>query len=104
MTGGEVVPASHHLFRGYLSLVGATYFITSRMRSGQTLGILVCRIKARKPDSEMLRIGDELVHWLLALLSWIVLGLGFLAALLDTHKRTLHARWSGTILVMVPKV
>jgi uncharacterized RDD family membrane protein YckC len=103
ITQGEAVAASHLLFRGYLLAIGIAYFVVPWMRGGQTLGMLAWRVKVCRLDGDKLSMDIALARWALAILSWLMFGLGFLVSVLDPRGRTLHDRWSGTILITVPK-
>jgi uncharacterized RDD family membrane protein YckC len=68
---------------------------------GQTIGMRAWRFKVVTDQGDRLRWGDALKRYLAALLSWLLIGLGFLWVFLDPEKLAWHDRLSKTRLVMV---
>jgi uncharacterized RDD family membrane protein YckC len=96
---------SHHpLFRLYLfGLVPALFFCGFWLHGGQTLGMRAWRIKVVRTDGQPLTLWTALLRWLTAILSWTVLGGGFLWSLVDRERLTWHDRLSGTRLILLKK-
>ena len=70
---------------------------------GQTLGMAAWRLRVEREDGRPLTWPDVLRRLAAALLSWLVLGLGWLCALVDPRRRTWHDRLSDTRVVVVPR-
>ena len=70
---------------------------------GQTLGMRAWRLKVTTEDGKGLNWSRAFLRFLLAGLSWLILGLGFIWALFDKRRQTLHDRLSKTMLIQLPK-
>ena len=70
---------------------------------GQTLGMRAWRLKLVRHDGRNPTIVDGLKRYLLAWLSALPLGLGFLWSLWDKHRYTWHDHLSGTHLIVLPR-
>jgi len=74
------------------------------LRGGQTLGMTAWRLRLVKKDGSKLRLRDTALRWLLAGLSLLLFGLGYLWCIVDREKRTLHDIYGNTKIVVLPKV
>ena len=72
-------------------------------RAGQTLGMQVWGIRVQNADGSAISLWQALLRFMVAIGSWLCLGLGFAWALLDSRKRGWHDIYSGTELVRLPK-
>lgn len=86
-------------FRAYLLAVAALFFAGFWTR-GETLGMRAWRLRILGPGGGPPSFGRALLRFLAALLSWAVLGLGFLWVLVDRDRLAWHDRLSGTRLVL----
>jgi len=103
ITGSEVFTANWLMT---LILYGVTfsYFYFSWRRGGQTIGMKSWRLRLQhREEGKTLTQGQLVRRFLVAQLSWMLLGLGYLWQLLDKEKLTLHGRWSDTRLEVLPK-
>jgi len=98
-TGGEAVRPGHGLYTAYLMSVAFGYFGWFWVHGGQTLGMRSWRLRVEAVDGDRVRWRLALVRFLGACISWLVLGAGFLWALVDPGRRTWHDRLSGTVIV-----
>lgn len=96
-------PIRHPLFTLYLLVVTFVFFGWFWTHGGQTLGMRAWRLKVINEDGSGISWGKALVRFLLAGLSWLILFLGFLWALVDGNKQTLHDRLSKTMLIQLPR-
>lgn len=87
-----------------LLLTGFVFFGWFWTHGGQTLGMRTWRVRLVNES------GDENVSWrqsalryIAALLSWLLVGLGFFYCLIDREKRSWHDLISRTRLVRIPK-
>jgi|SRR5215469_16864394 len=96
-------PAAELLYRFYLLAISYLFFAGFWVRSGQTLGMLAWRVKL-KPSAGGGRVSwkQAFVRYTTAILSWVVVGMGFWWSLWDAERKTWHDRLSGTELVKAP--
>ena len=107
-TGGEALLAEESplltlVYRAALIAVLIAFYGLSWTSRGQTLGMAAWRLRVEREDGRPLTWPDVLLRLAAALLSWLVLGLGWLCALVDPRRRTWHDRLSHTRVVVVPR-
>ncbi len=102
LTGGEAIPAGHPLYLLYLLLLGQLFFGYFWTRRGQTLGMQTWRIRLVNADGGPCQRRQAVRRYFGALLSWALLGTGFLLQLIDRDGLSLHDRLSGTRIVRLP--
>lgn len=89
-----------HLLQAWLVAVIGTYYVAFWTRSGQTLPMKTWRIAVvRSRDGGPLLLFQAVHRFLLAILSTLALGLGFLWAFVDNDRQFLHDRLAGTAIV-----
>ena len=98
-TGGEPVAPGNPLYLGWLLLIAFFYFSWPWTHGGQTLGMKSWRVRVCAAGGGALGWRQASLRFCLAALSWGLLGAGFLAALTNAERLTLHDRWSGTVLI-----
>ena len=91
--------------RIYLLGISFLYFAYSWRRGGQTIGMKAWHIKlfAAENPGEAISWRQCALRYLVAILSWTALGLGFIWILFDQQRRSWHDIASGTRLVKIPK-
>lgn len=99
--------ATHGLKRYSLQLflyitVGA-YFVWCWLKSGQTLAMQTWQLKLVRQDGKLLSVQLAVARYILASLSFTLLGLGFLWAIVDRKHLFLHDRLLKTRLIYVPR-
>jgi uncharacterized RDD family membrane protein YckC len=103
---GLTTPAQPWL-RGLLFplLIFETWFFYAWfwLHGGQTLGMRAWRLEVRALHGRPVTVVHTLQRFLAAILSWLLLGAGWLLALVPPYQ-TLHDRLSGTETVVRPKV
>ncbi len=102
--GGEPVePGENGLYQ--LSLVAVVYvfFVGYWTTRGRTLGMQSWGLQVETADGSPPSLGQASVRFVVAIASWLALGLGFLWQLWDRDRLTWHDRASGTRLVHYPK-
>ena len=77
-------------YRAALFAVTAAYFVFSWTYGGQTLGGRAWSIRVQARDGKTLSLGMAALRFVLASVSWLVLGLGFLWVLIDAQGRAWH--------------
>jgi len=100
--GGESVEP-YTLFH-QLTLLAATYlyYVGFWCRAGGTLGMRSWRLRVEGQDRRRPTLLQGSVRFVVALLSWLFLGIGFLWQLWDRDGLTWHDRASGTRLRHYP--
>ncbi len=102
--GGEPVePGENGIYQ--LSLVAVVYvfFVGYWTTRGRTLGMQSWGLQVETADGSPPSLGQASVRFVVAIASWLALGLGFLWQLWDRDRLTWHDRASGTRLVHYPK-
>ncbi|MFA5531721.1 MAG: RDD family protein [Thiohalomonadaceae bacterium] len=99
----KVINPGNPFFTLYFVAVVFAFFGWFWTHGGQTLGMRAWRVRVQRPDGQPITWGQAALRYLVAILSWAVLGLGFLWSLIDREKRTWHDLVSETVLVVVPK-
>lgn len=90
------------LLQVYLLLVAGGYFVP-QWRAGQTLPMRTWRIRVVSAAGEPLTAKRAVVRYVLAVLSSLLLGAGYVWALADPDRQFLHDRLARTRLIAVPR-
>lgn len=88
-----------HVFQIYLFLIIGLYFIWCWLRGGQTLAMKTWKLKLEHATGGNVTPWQALVRYLLAWLSFLTVGMGFLWALVDRDRQFLHDRLAATRIV-----
>lgn len=88
--------------QAYELLVAFAFFGGFWRAGGQTIGMRAWRIRVIRDNGERLRWRDAALRYLVAIVSWAVLGLGFAWSLFDRERRTWHDIASHTRLIRDP--
>ena len=92
-----------YLFFIYMLAVAVGFHIWFWTHGGQTLGMRTWSMKLFSEDGGKVSTRQALVRYLVAVVSLLAFGLGFLWSLFDKEKRSWHDMASGTRLVSVKK-
>ena len=92
-------PVAHLLLQLYLLTVCGGYFVYCWTHGGQTLPMKTWRLKVVMRDGTALSSSRAALRYVLALLSVICAGIGFLWPLIDPQRQYLHDRIAGTRIV-----
>lgn len=90
------------LFQVYLVALAGIYFAWQWLRGGQTLPMKAWRIRLVTRDGAPLTPRHALARYALALPGSLLLGAGFLWALVDRERLFLHDRLAGTRIISAP--
>jgi uncharacterized RDD family membrane protein YckC len=90
-------------YRVALFAVTAAYFVFSWSYGGQTLGGRAWSIRVLGRQGKTLPLGMAIWRCLLAAVSWLVLGLGFLWMLIDPQRRAWHDLAARSQVIRVRK-
>ena len=102
--GGEPVEADGNLlYQVTIVLVVYLFFTGFWSRSGRTLGMQSWGLRVETPDGDVPTFMAASIRFVVAILSWLPLGLGFLWQLWDKDSLTWHDRLSNTRLRHYPK-
>ena len=102
--GGEAVePLTDPAFRLTLFATIYVFFVGFWVKSGRTLGMQSWRLQLEAINGGPASFGAATVRFFAAILSWLLLGLGFLWQLVDKDRLALHDRISRTRIVHYPK-
>ncbi|MDH3372866.1 MAG: RDD family protein [Gammaproteobacteria bacterium] len=102
--GGEPVEAGDNLlYQLSIVLVVFLFFTGFWSRSGRTLGMQSWGLRIETPDGDIPTFMAASIRFVVAILSWLPLGLGFFWQLWDKDSLTWHDRLSGTRLRHYPK-
>jgi uncharacterized RDD family membrane protein YckC len=88
-----------HVLQLYVVAVAGAYFVGFWTHGGQTLAMKTWHIRVVRFDGLPLTRGRAVHRYLLAILSLLAVGLGFLWALVDRDRQFLHDRLAGTAIV-----
>ncbi|MDR9406665.1 MAG: RDD family protein [Spiribacter sp.] len=100
---GSAVSAGDGLYRVYLLGIAYAFFVGFWVIAGRTLGMQAWRLRLVNIEGERPSTRAASHRFVMALLSWLVLGGGFLWALIDREGLTWHDRLSKTYLYLEPK-
>ncbi|WP_346832561.1 RDD family protein [Pseudomonas abietaniphila] len=79
------------------------FFAKFWTHAGQTLGMQVWGIRVQNPDGTGISLWQALLRFVVAIASWLCVGLGFFWSLFDKQKRSWHDMYSETQLVRIPR-
>ena len=103
LQGEDVSIGDNALFRLYLVVVGAAYYLWFWTHGGQTVGMKTWRFRLTDEHGNTPGYAAALRRLALAILLNMICLAGFLWRLVDPGKRTLYDRLSGTWLRELPK-
>ena len=87
----------------YLLAVAFAFYGWFWTHGGQTLGMRAWRLQVVRTWGGALSWRHALLRYSAAMVSWAVLGLGFLWVALSRRRLAWHDRWSGTRLLVLPR-
>lgn len=102
LNDGEAVEGP--LFKTALFIITFLFFGFFWTRNGQTLGMQAWRIRVQTLDGYRLSWSRSLLRFMLSILSWIPLGLGYIWVLFSDEKLAWHDKFSESCVVQLPKV
>lgn len=101
LNNGEAVEGP--LFNASIFCITFLFFGFFWTRNGQTLGMQAWRIRVQTLDGYRLNWSRSLLRFMLSILSWIPLGLGYLWILFSDERLAWHDKLSETCIVQLPK-
>ena len=100
LTGGQAI-SRNPLYSTYLFFICFMFYGWFWTHGGQTLGMRAWKIRIQQRDGTGISWWQALLRFLVAIVSWLALGLGFLWMLADRDKMTWYDRYSETVLVLL---
>lgn len=79
------------------------FFAKFWTHNGQTLGMQVWGLRIQNADGSAISLWQALLRFLIAIISWLLGGLGFLWVLWDKQKRSWHDIYSESRVIQLPK-
>jgi uncharacterized RDD family membrane protein YckC len=102
--GGEIVdPNDNTAYQVTMLLVIYAFFVFFWTYGGQTLGMRAWRLRVETKYGSVPGFGIASIRFVLALLSLLLFGFGFLWQLWDKDRLALHDRLCGTQMMYYPK-
>ena len=82
-------------------IVSLSYFVYFWTQYGATPGKMLLKLKVVTPSGALITPGQAVIRYFAQILSWIILGIGFMMAGWDEEKRALHDRIADTRVIRV---
>ena len=79
------------------------FFAKFWTHNGQTLGMQAWGLRVQNADGRALDLWQALLRFVVAIGSWLFVGLGFLWIIWDKQKRSWHDIYSDSCIVQLPK-
>ena len=98
--GGEAIESNNLMYKIYLLILAYLYFVWHWSFGGKTLGMRSWKIKIINEYGIKPSFEQATKRFLASILSFTLLGGGFLWAIFDRNKYTLHDHLSKTKLVI----
>lgn len=102
LNDGEAITSQHALFPFlviYWFLISFVFYAWFWTHGGQTLGMKTWKLRLISTDNKKITWKQAFVRFCCAILSTLLLGLGFIWSLFNEKKATLHDIVSNTILI-----
>jgi len=101
---GEVVildPLYKNTLFSMMILSAYAFFGWFWTHSGQTLGMQAWRIRVVNTDGSKISLSQSVIRFILAIISFLLLGSGYFYMLFNARKETVHDKLSGSVVVKV---
>ena len=102
LTDGEAVRPGNPIYATYIFFICFFFYGWFWTHGGQTLGMRAWKLRVQQRNGAGLTWWHALLRFLVAIISWLALGLGFLWILVDPERATWHDRASETVIVRLP--
>lgn len=89
----------HLLFAFYLLAIVFIYFGWFWTHGGQTLGMKTWKLELRCENGKTMSWSQALIRFVVAMVSWAALGIGYLWSIFHPQKRTWHDICSGGSII-----
>ena len=103
LLGEATTGIKRYLLQLFLWLAAGLYFVWCWRRKGQTLAMQTWQLKLINQDAQLLPLKAAIVRYVLASLSLMLFGLGFLWILVDRDRLFLHDRILKNKIIYAPR-
>jgi uncharacterized RDD family membrane protein YckC len=103
LAGGEAVEPESIVYQIVLVAVAYCFLVGFWCRRGSTLGMLAWGLRLETDDGSLPSVLQGSIRFVVAPVSLLLGGLGFLWQLWDTNQQTWHDKASNTHLMHYPK-
>lgn len=103
LRGGESVPAGDLAYRLAMLAIVFLFFVSFWSGYGRTLGMQSWGLRIESAGGGKPDLRQSSLRFLLAILSWLPLGLGYWWQLVDRQGLSWHDRGSGTVIRHYPR-
>jgi uncharacterized RDD family membrane protein YckC len=104
LNGGEALQGYNALFTSFLFCLAFAFYAWFWIHGGQTLGMRAWRLRVQQiKNADPISWGQALLRFMVSILSWLPLGLGFWWMLIDRDQLTWHDRYSESEIVRLDK-
>jgi len=79
------------------------FFAKFWLHTGQTLGMQAWNIRVQNADGSAIDLWQALLRFVVSIISWLPLGLGFWWSIFSKNNDTWHDSYSESITVQLPK-
>ena len=100
LIGQGAIGSGNIVYNFYLLTLSYLYFCWQWVTGGQTLGMRSWHVYVINEASSHPNWKEASLRFLFAIVSWVLLGTGFIWALFDKNKSALHDRLSKTHIVV----
>ncbi len=96
----NAIASGNIFYKILLTLLAYLYFVWQWTHSGQTLGMRAWHVRLTGTDTNQIDWTRATIRFITAILSWMILGLGFIWSVIDKNKMTLHDHITRTVLIV----
>ncbi len=101
--GEATIGIKRYLLQFFLWLTVGVYFIWCWQKKGQTLAMQTWQLKLLDQDEQLLSLKAAIARYVLASLSLMIFGVGFLWAIVDRDRRFLHDKLLKNKIIYAPR-
>ena len=101
--GEATTGIKRYLLQLFLWLTVGVYFVWCWQKRGQTLAMQTWQLKLLNQEAQLLSLKAAIFRYVLASLSLMVFGLGFLWAIVDRDRLFLHDRLLKNKIIYAPR-
>jgi uncharacterized RDD family membrane protein YckC len=103
LLGEATIGIKRYLLQLFLWLTAGVYFVWCWHRKGQTLAMQTWQLKLLNQEAQLLPLKAAVVRYVLASLSLMLFGLGFLWIIVDRDRLFLHDRLLKSKIIYAPR-
>jgi uncharacterized RDD family membrane protein YckC len=103
LLGDATAGTKRYSLQLFLWLTAGVYFVWCWQKSGQTLAMQTWQLKLVNQDGELLTLMAAMTRYVLASLSLLAFGLGYLWVIVDRDRLFLHDRLLKNQVIFAPR-